>query len=798
MDNGKIEDYNFVHGLHRNLINGKWFPLLPHVLGRALTHDEMNYNLLYPQQTMAGFRILGQNEDFTLSDDELSKSLILIKIKESDVDYERYVAAGYTVDQYIWITPLFNCDNLEIAAELSSGSTGDNCDDFIVYSTSTTDTLDLCGAFGITLEDSTLTTFVAPNPTATPEPTATEVPPTATPVPTATATPVPTATATPTPTVNPTATPVPPTPTPTVDPSLTRFSWLLATDESFAQPIDAVLEDLDNDPNECWSNSFLLQQQDAAGRQLEYFPIQPGNTYYFKLNDNIPTIGFIQNFQLYNGITLEHESIGGRSQGLDLSASDLCGIDGIPYIWMNDPANTTAYAHSTSHPGWIPATNDTKDEFGGRVNAPYFTVGYPSNRYVKIQVPENMQVGSMFKFGNGINSDWSIPDTYEIINNIDHLDFTPGLYTDINFKVVENPNLAPTPTPTPTYDLSSAAAVSENGQWSLHVTDHDSGDVINPVIVDITQQYNASGGTGSLYYKYFPIAANEKIKVHVEQHSGALNPYPNFVVYNQDGGFTHDSIDNTAASVQYSPILTAFSDRDIPNYNTTSGFIDNKSGTDVLPLLNHYQEMVQIALNTPSEPFIVGRPDGLGTFGNTTQLWINETGAGGGMMINLVSLPDGMTPPTTYEELGTPPTESADPSVYYFHLGANQYPWGRDLINDQLFKADDSIAANYGESFEDMLANPDSYEPVGELPELVNGTTFTMPTSITANFYWIAIPVSAEIPDLTVTPTIEISGAPADICSDKLNFIRDNGEEYTLYKLNTVPTTGSIEIKYVN
>lgn len=141
MDNGKIEDYNFVHGLHRNLINGKWFPLLPHVLGRALTHDEMNYNLLYPQQTMAGWRVLGQNEDFTLSDEELNKSLILIKIKESDLDYERYVAAGYTAGQYIWITPLFNCDDFEIVAELSSDSTGDMCDNFIVYSTSTTDTI---------------------------------------------------------------------------------------------------------------------------------------------------------------------------------------------------------------------------------------------------------------------------------------------------------------------------------------------------------------------------------------------------------------------------------------------------------------------------------------------------------------------------------------------------------------------------------------------------------------------------------------------------------------------------------
>jgi len=454
----------------------------------------------------------------------------------------------------------------------------------------------------------------------------------------------------------PTPTPVPPTPTPTLDPSLTRFSWLLATDESFAEPIDAVLEDLDNDPNECWSNSFLLQQQDAAGRQFEYFPIQPGNTYYFKLNDNIPTTGRIQNLQLIDslGITLEHESTGGVNQGLDLTASQICGIEGgIPYIWVNDPNNSAVFAHSSSHPGWIPCTADTQSQFGGMATAPYFSVnGYNSphpDSYVKIQVPETMQVGSVFKFGDGTTNGWSSGTGNT--NNIDHLDFTPGLYTDINFKVVENPNLEPTPTPTPTYDLSTAAAVSANGQWSLHVTDHDSGAVINPVIVDVTQEYNASGGTGSLYYKYFPIAANEKIKVHVEQHFGALNPYPNFVVYNQSGRYTHDSTDNTATVVNWSPVLSTFSDHS----SSSDGFIDNKSGTDVLPLLNHPNEMVQIALNTPSEPFIVGRPDGLGTVGNTTELWINETGAGG-MMINLVSLPDGIAPPTTYEELGTPPT----------------------------------------------------------------------------------------------------------------------------------------------
>ena len=484
MHSGNIENYNFIHGLHRNLINGKWFPLHPHTLGRPLTHDEMDYNLLYSQQTVAGWRIFGQNDNLTLSDNELRKSLIFWKISADDVDYARYVAAGYTVDQYIWITPTHDCNDFMVSSESTTDTSLNTiCDAFVITLSSTSPTIDSCDIFGVNSQGATDSVGYVPGYTATPEPTAVEptatpeptaVEPTATPEPTATevpptATPVPTATATP----EPTSTEVPPTATPVPTATATPVPTATATPEPTATEV---------------------------------------------------------------------------------------------------PPTATPEPTATEVP----------------------------------------------------------------------------------------PTATPEPTaalaPTPPHDLSSAAAVSQNGQWSLHVTDHDSGAVINPVIVDVTQEYNASGGTGSLYYKYFPIAANEKIKVHVEQHSGTLNPYPNFVVYNQDGGYTHDSIDNTATVVGWRPILTAFSDRSIPNYNTTSGFIDNKSGTDVLPLLNHPNEMVQIALNTPSEPFIVGRPDRLGTFGNTTMLWINETGAGSGMMINLVSLPDGMTPPTTYEELGTPPT----------------------------------------------------------------------------------------------------------------------------------------------
>ena len=378
MHSGNIENYNFIHGLHRNLINGKWFPLHPHTLGRALTHDEMDYNLLYNQQTVAGWRIFGLNEDLSLSDDEIGKSLIFHKIKITDTDYDRYVAAGYSEGHYIWITPIYDCSEFYVSGTSNTNSTVRDCSAFIITLSETSPSIDSCDIFGV-------------NSTGT-------------------------------------------------------------------------------------SNS----------------------------NTDAPSSG----------------SGGGSG-----------------------PSPTT---------------------------------------------PPNSGSGS----GGGSG---------------------------------------PTPTATPV-----------------------------PTVI--------------------PTAT----------------PVPTSVP--------------TAT-----PVPTA-----IPTATP-----------------------VPTAIPTATPAPIASR-------------------------------------------------------IYYFHLGTNQYPWGRDLINDQLFKADDSIAANYSESFEDMLANPASYETVGELVELVDGTTFTMPVSITANFYWIAIPTSAGIPDLTVNPKIEISGAPADICSDKLNFVRDNGEEYTLYKLNTVPTAGSVDIKYVN
>lgn len=104
MDIKRIEEYRFSHGLHRDNSTGRFISLHPHALGRSLTHSEMDYNMLYMAQTLGGYKIFGSNDDTTLSDTDVDKSLILHRITSQDSDYARYTAGGYFSDnELIWI-----------------------------------------------------------------------------------------------------------------------------------------------------------------------------------------------------------------------------------------------------------------------------------------------------------------------------------------------------------------------------------------------------------------------------------------------------------------------------------------------------------------------------------------------------------------------------------------------------------------------------------------------------------------------------------------------------------------------
>ena len=98
-----IEEYIFDHGKHFDSVTGQYDLLMPHELGRPLTHEEMDYNFLYQKQTMNGFRIFGSGTNLRLNDDDKDKVLKFHKIDPADEFYADYTAAGYVTDQYIWI-----------------------------------------------------------------------------------------------------------------------------------------------------------------------------------------------------------------------------------------------------------------------------------------------------------------------------------------------------------------------------------------------------------------------------------------------------------------------------------------------------------------------------------------------------------------------------------------------------------------------------------------------------------------------------------------------------------------------
>ena len=174
-----IEDYQFNHGFHRVVSSGKYVALHPHYLGRPLTHEEMDFNLLYAEQTLAGFRIFGSNSDLSLSDDDLGKSLLFHKIASSDSDFARYTSAGYTEGQYIWIPDCcgtqVDCSTFQVVSISAIDSGGqDDCISFTVDNIVATDS---DGSENVVTPTPTATQNVTPTPTATqnvtPTPTAT-------------------------------------------------------------------------------------------------------------------------------------------------------------------------------------------------------------------------------------------------------------------------------------------------------------------------------------------------------------------------------------------------------------------------------------------------------------------------------------------------------------------------------------------------------------------------------------------------------------------------------------------------
>jgi len=80
---------------------GKYNPIYPGELGRALFHPEMDYNLDLIGQVIHGFRVMGTNNDGTIDiDDDVEKVLKLYIVTSDDTVL---IGAGAVVGDRVWI-----------------------------------------------------------------------------------------------------------------------------------------------------------------------------------------------------------------------------------------------------------------------------------------------------------------------------------------------------------------------------------------------------------------------------------------------------------------------------------------------------------------------------------------------------------------------------------------------------------------------------------------------------------------------------------------------------------------------
>ena len=98
--------------------------------------------------------------------------------------------------------------------------------------------------------------------------------------------------------------------------------------------------------------------------------------------------------------------------------------------------------------------------------------------------------------------------------------------------------------------------------------------------------------------------------------------------------------------------------------------------------------------------------------------------------------------------------------------------------------------------FADALANPGSYQTINSRTTIADGDQFVFGTSNSANFYWLLIPDSMNVPDLTQNARLaSISNNINDVAAQVMA-MNVNGQPYKLYRVNIAAATAGVTIQY--
>ena len=705
----QIEEYNFTHGNHFDTASGQYNLLMPHDLGRPLTHEEMDYNFLYQKQTMNGFRIFGSGTNLRLDDNDLDKVLKFHKISLSDENYALYNAQGYVADQYIWI-PVELQQAIPVYVTLTANPTtiNETNNSVVTFSLATANVDD-----GTTIDWSIATSsdisandFVGGL-----------------------------------------------TGTATINSNTATWTVEAAAD-NFTEGLESF--------------TITLAATDSAGNDTT---TQSGS----QLSATV-AIGDTSVTPSYTSISSASSVNEGSTITFTVNTANF--FQAATVGWSIDQANTTASA----------------DDFQGGV-FPSGTVNMSSSGSGTFDVTiandlvndtENFTVLLAATDSNGISA--GLSKTVNI-NNASFPTYTQ--FAAQNPSVVEGQ--------TASFVLQGTNI--PNGTEVGYTVSGSAGFTLDDTnLSSLTGMITMNSGVGTLSFQISldsNVETGESITVDLD-------------VADQSGNVTGLPMSDSITMVDPNP---AWQIQANPSQNEPSTLTFAIRTLHVPVGTTYTYEVVPHGGNPANAADFVGGafPSGGGTVATH-----NFSGYGTEATVDVEVVADNTTENTEQykfrvldangAQLASKNVNINDTSqtpqgeVYWFHLGGGGYPYIQDLINGApQYLSDNSTSTStpvFEAIFADALANPSSYETVNSQPGLQSGDQFTFGTSVAQNLYWILIPDSLGVPDLTQNARLaDTANNINDVAAAKLA-MNVNGNPYTLYQVNILPATGTLTIQY--
>ena len=846
-----IEEYNFTHGKHFDSATGQYDLLMPHDLGRPLTHEEMDYNFLYQKQTMNGFRIFGSGVNYKLNADDLDKVLKFHKISPSDEDYAIYTGAGYVDDQYIWIPVEMAAAAQPAYVTLTANPTtiNETGNSTVTYTLNVVNVEDgttidwsIATGSGITAND-----FVGG--------------------------------LTGTATINGnTATWTVQAAADNFTESLESFTLTLATTDSAGNDTTTMSQDPQG-------NGGVPLSATVAIADTSYTPqynsissansVNEGASITFTVNTSYffqaATADWLVDFANSTATSADFVGATSGTVSLDANGDGTFSVE-IASDLINDNENFTvkltgndsngintneisktvtisnaAFPTYTTFTG--PATRlegQTATYLLEGTNIPAGTqVGYTITGVDVADISLNSLTGfiTMNNFMSGqvgqlqfsiledntVESDETMVIT---LNNVDSAGNGTGLTPTLSVSTVIS-DVAPT------YSITGPASINEGaiGSYTFLATNMVPGTTVYWELrnygpssnnVDFATDFlSMRTGNGNVQANSNPGEVELGIDIELDfdmETEGAEN----FKLIVWDDAAQYDTVAPYDAPVNGALATKNITINDLaPVYTIYANPSQSEPSTLTAELYTTYVEagtaytweVVGNGSNPVDAADFVGGvlPSGSGTIPayntsnaqsdtfdisviadntteNTQQYKIIVKVGGVSKAEKLVNVTD---------DSQTPAAQS-----YYFHLGAGGLPVAQNMITapaNQFYMtggAQPTSTPPFEEVWADMMANPASYTggannmtPPQQV-QLTTGTQFTIPSHGLANYYWLVVPSNAGVPDLTVNAKLSLDGAPVDVCAEKLDF-QYGGITHTLYRLNSGTLAPSLLVEYI-